>query len=377
MSTMYEFNARDALVLSSLSYFDVLDFNEPKPLYEFVNELLISPKYMDQQRTDLYTLKTLEFLQQFNYERYQPLMITSIFNDNKQSGLVLQVIEDDENAYVCFRGSEMLDEEYQRCGWEDWEDNLDIFLSVTAQQLLALKYVQSHDFHGKKITLLGHSKGGNLALCLSLICSDELLEQIDAVYAFNAPGINPDMLAAYKKRSEDQGYLDKLHLYENENDVVSAFFMHLKEPLIIASSYDDRNLQQLCHAHQVYGYKMDQNEFVFVTQKSRMPKLMEAAINNIFMKQSKERRAAFINDCLSYLKTNHTMPDIYPLFVKRIEKHTQIFNDISYNKLKIIEFDELIDRFKQELHMKAMTLTSKIFDVKSAVGELLEKMNIK
>ena len=57
MSTMYEFNARDALVLSSLSYFDVLDFNEPKPLYEFVNELLISPKYMDQQRTDLYTLK--------------------------------------------------------------------------------------------------------------------------------------------------------------------------------------------------------------------------------------------------------------------------------------------------------------------------------
>lgn len=377
MSTMYEFNARDALVLSSLSYFDVLDFNEPKALYEFVNELLISPKYMDQQRTDLYTLKTLEFLQQFNYERYQSLIITDIFNDNKQSGLVLQVIEDEENAYVCFRGSEMLDEEYQRCGWEDWEDNLDIFLSVTAQQLLALKYVQNHDFHGKKITLLGHSKGGNLALCLSLICSDALMEQIEGVYAFNAPGINPDMLTAYKKRSEEQDYLEKLHLYENENDVVSAFFMHLKEPQIIASTYDDRNLQQLCHAHQVYGYKLDQNDFVFVKQKSRMPKLMEAAINNIFMKQSKERRAAFINDCLTYLKTNHTMPEIYPLFVKRIEKHTQIFNDISYNKLKVIEFDELFDRFKQELHTKAMNFTSKILDVKSAVGDLLEKMNIK
>lgn len=377
MSTMYEFNARDALVLSSLSYFDVLDFNEPKALYEFVNELLISPKYMDQQRTDLYTLKTLEFLQQFNYERYQSLIITDIFNDNKQSGLVLQVIEDEENAYVCFRGSEMLDEEYQRCGWEDWEDNLDIFLSVTAQQLLALKYVQNHDFHGKKITLLGHSKGGNLALCLSLICSDALMEQIEGVYAFNAPGINPDMLTAYKKRSEEQDYLEKLHLYENENDVVSAFFMHLKEPQIIASTYDDRNLQQLCHAHQVYGYKLDQNDFVFVKQKSRMPKLMEAAINNIFMKQSKERRAAFINDCLTYLKTNHTMPEIYPLFVKRIEKHTQIFNDISYNKLKVIEFDELFERFKQELHTKAMNFTSKILDVKSAVGDLLEKMNIK
>lgn len=374
---MYEFNARDALVLSSLSYFDVLDFNEPKALYEFVNELLISPKYMDQQRTDLYTLKTLEFLQQFNYERYQSLMITDIFNDNKQSGLVLQVIEDDEHAFVCFRGSEMLDEEYQRCGWEDWEDNLDIFLSVTAQQLLALKYVSNHDFHGKKIILLGHSKGGNLALCLSLICSDELLAQIERVYAFNAPGINPDMLATYKKRSEDQTYLDKLNLYENENDVVSAFFMHLKEPQIIASVYDDRNLQQLCHAHQVYGYKMDQDEFVFVKQKSRMPKLMEAAINNIFMKQSIERRTAFINDCLSYLKTNHTMPEIYPLFVKRLEKHTQIFNEISYNKLKVIEFDELFDRFKKELHMKAMNLTTKIFDVKSAVGELLEKMNAK
>ena len=185
------------------------------------------------------------------------------------------------------------------------------------------------------------------------------------------------MLAAYKQRADDLDYLAKLHLIENENDVVSAFFMHLKEPEIIASCYDDRNLQQLCHAHQVYAYKLDQHGFVSAKQKSRMPKLMEAAINNVFMKQSKEKRAAFINDCLSYLRTNHTMPQIYPLFIRRIDKYTQIFNDLSYERFKVIEFDELIDRFKKELHTKAMNLSMKIFDVKTAVGELIEKINIK
>lgn len=374
---MFEFNDIDALILSSLSYFDVLDFKEPLSVTDFAHELLVSPKYMDQQRTDLYTLKTLEFLQQFAFERYQSLMITDVFNDNKQSGLVMQKIEDDDHVYLCFRGSEMLDEEYQRCGWEDWEDNLDIFLSVTAQQLLSLKRFQMEDFHGKRIYLLGHSKGGNLALSLSLLCSKQQLDQIEGVYAFNAPGINPDMLAAYKQRADDLDYLAKLHLIENENDVVSAFFMHLKEPEIIASCYDDRNLQQLCHAHQVYAYKLDQHGFVSAKQKSRMPKLMEAAINNVFMKQSKEKRAAFINDCLSYLRTNHTMPQIYPLFIRRIDKYTQIFNDLSYERFKVIEFDELIDRFKKELHTKAMNLSMKIFDVKTAVGELIEKINIK
>lgn len=374
---MYEFNLHDALVLSSLSYFDVLDFNEPLSVTQFANELLISPKYMDQQRTDLYTLKTLEFLQQFNYERYHAMKIVDIFNDNNHSGLVMQVIEDEEHVYVCFRGSELLDEEYHRCGWEDWEDNLDIFLSVTAQQLLALKYFQTIDFHHKRIILLGHSKGGNLALCLSLICPAELLDQIEAVYAFNAPGINPDMLEMYQQRSSDPSYLDKLHLIENEHDVVSAFFKHLKEPIILASCYDDRNLQQLCHAHQVYAYQMDQEGFVFVKHKSRMPKLMEAAINQVFMKQSKERRIAFINDCLGYLHTNQSMPTIYTLFIQRIDKYTQIFNDISYDRLKIMEFDELFDCFKKELHTKAVNLSMKIFDVKAAVGEVLEKINIK
>ena len=95
---MFEFNDIDALILSSLSYFDVLDFKEPLSVTDFAHELLVSPKYMDQQRTDLYTLKTLEFLQQFAFERYQSLMITDVFNDNKQSGLVMQKIEDDDHV---------------------------------------------------------------------------------------------------------------------------------------------------------------------------------------------------------------------------------------------------------------------------------------
>ncbi len=370
---MYDFNVKDALLLSALSYFDILDADKEQSVNEFASQLLYSPRYMDQQRTDLYTLKTLEFLQQFRYDRYETLRITDTLNDNKKSGLVLFVAEDKHDAYVCFRGSEMLDEEYHRCGWEDWEDNFDIFLSVTRQQLLALNYVQNHDFHGKSVTLLGHSKGGNLALCLSLICTEEMLRQIKAVYTFNAPGINPDMLAAYEQRIRRVDYLEKLHVIENEHDVVSSMFKHIKDPLILTSLYNDRNIQQLCHDHQVYAYKLENGEFCVAKGKSRMPKLVEGMINTIFMKQSKEKRIALINEAVSYLHTNDSMAEIYPKLVARIGKYTRIFNDVSYAHVKVMEFDELMTRFRDELHTRALNLSKKIFDVKSAISDLFDK----
>ena len=51
---MFEFNDIDALILSSLSYFDVLDFKEPLSVTDFAHELLVSPKSVSYTHLDVY-----------------------------------------------------------------------------------------------------------------------------------------------------------------------------------------------------------------------------------------------------------------------------------------------------------------------------------
>lgn len=357
---MFEFNRFDALVFSVLAYFDILDFKNPLPLGQFADELLHSEKYMDQQRTDLYTLKCLEFSKQFNYERYADFMITDYLNDNNHTGLVITKIENADHIYLLFRGSEFLDDEYGRCAWEDWRDNLEIFITVTAQQLKALNYLNQMQTNGKKIVLLGHSKGGNLAMVLSLVCSDEILASIDKVYAFNAPGINNDMLKTYAFRAEDEAYLNKLEIYENEHDAVSSFFNHLKKATILASVQDNLNLRKMFHNHQLYSISIKENELIEANDKSMVPKLCDYFINQVFVKLPKESVDGIIKEMMEYFNSHYSVDELYHIFLYHIGKYTRMFDELNYEQIKEVEFETLIDNLKQDLFGKASEFKERI-----------------
>lgn len=344
---MFEFNRMDAMILSLLAYFDIFDYEVGMSVETFANHLTQSMDYMDQQKSDLYTLQCLEFAKQFHYERYRDLKIMDYLNLNNESGLVVTRIESDDTIYLCFRGSEFLDHEYGRCGWEDWKDNLLIFQTITLQQLQALNYLNTID-SDKKIVMLGHSKGGNLALFLALTCSKPRLAQIEHVYTFNAPGISETSIECYKERTKDQDFLNKLSIYENEHDAVSAFFMHLKEPEYLASMNENRNLQQMFHNHQLYSLIITEGDLEPSEGKSFVPRLVDNFINQFFVKLPQPWIDKVVGLWDDYVESDYSMDELYHIFLYHIGQYTNIFDELSYGQIKEIEFETLIAEFKKE-----------------------------
>ena len=364
---MFEFNKMDALIFSLLSYFDIFDYEQGMELTTFADHLLHDPQYMEQQKTDLYTLECLEFAKSFDYSRYTGFKITDYVNLNNQSGLALMCFENETTMYICLRGSEFLDKEYHRCGWEDWKDNIAIFQKVTWQQLQAIDYLNQLPTH-KKIVLLGHSKGGNLSLFLSLTCSEERLAQIEHVYTFNAPGINEVMMSDYAHRAKDEAYLDKLTLFENEHDTVSSLFLHLKEPIYLSSINDNRNLQQMYHNHQLYAIKME-DDLIEAKGKSYIPKLVDSFINQLFVRLPQ----SMINDVLSlwndYIESDYGMDELYHIFLYHIGKYTHIFDELDYAQIKEIEFETIFITLKKETANEIASIPKLISHVIESIKE--------
>ena len=66
--------------------------------------------------------------------------------------------------------------------------------------------------------MCGHSKGGNLSLYVALTMKKELQDYLVKVVSFNAPGITKPILSLYEQRAKDPEFLEKLLIFENEND---------------------------------------------------------------------------------------------------------------------------------------------------------------
>ncbi|MFQ7538506.1 MAG: Mbeg1-like protein, partial [Clostridium sp.] len=99
-----------------------------------------------------------------------------------------------------------------------------------------------------------HSKGGNLSLYVALTMKKELQDYLVKVVSFNAPGITKPILSLYEQRAKDPEFLEKLLIFENENDCVSAFFENLKEPVYVRSCYPCTNMEAVSQPRLCDGF---------------------------------------------------------------------------------------------------------------------------
>lgn len=336
----------DAYTLALYSYFDLFDETLPLSLKDF-KEHLFSEAYMNQQRSDLFTLMNLELAKTLDIESLGSFSITQTINENNSSGLCATIFENDTTLVLALRGSENLDTEYHRCGWEDWRDNLEIFLGITLQQLkIAQLFTQLKT--DKKIILTGHSKGGNLALFLALTCDDEKYRKIEHVYTFNACGLRSDTLKSYQKRLNDTSFLAKIDCYETEHDMVSAMFKQIKQPTIIACPRDNLTLTQMLYNHQMNAFVLHGKEFEPAYRKSLYPTLFSHLVNDIIMKLPTSTLEKWIYRCNDYVHSDLSVDELYHVFIYHVGQYTKIFDKLDFNQIRQIEVKTLIDALKSE-----------------------------
>lgn len=88
---------------------------------------------------------------------------------------------DDSHAFVAFGGTDLSVE-----GWK--EDFLGICTYPTLAQKYAASYLSATSAKYSKITIGGHSKGGNLAVYAAMNCKAHVEKRIDRVYSFDGQG---------------------------------------------------------------------------------------------------------------------------------------------------------------------------------------------
>lgn len=331
--------------LSLLSYYDCprLDIS----VAAWIRQLLADPHLRQESERREDRRRNLAAVAGIPQEAYEDVWVRAFHDDNHVSGVVYYIFEAADVQIFAFRGSEALDDLHHTTGWQDWMDNFQMFLDgPTPQQLYAL-----HRLHLETLVrpyvLCGHSKGGNLALYCALCMEDTLRDKLDSVYAYNAPGITRSILDVYASRI-DAPFLEKLHILENENDCISAFFEHVKAPLYIRSALPCTSVQELYHNHNLYALDLTE-ELPSAKGKSAVPRIVHHLVNDFFMQQKKIRRERVVMRMADYFRSDLSMEELYKVFLYHISRYTILFEDIPYEDIKNITFQELLERRKRLL----------------------------
>lgn len=356
--------------LSLLSYFDARGLN--MKVSELIKQTLADEKLLEDYKDTLDFPLNYEALSRIHTEDYEDMIVKDYFNDNKRSGIVYYVFETKESLIITFRGSESLDGIRHRTGWQDWIDNFQMFLKDPSfQQIYALKLMQNLEIT-KPFYMCGHSKGGNLALYIALTMKKELEENLLGVYSFNAPGITKPILSMYEDRANDENFKNKLTIFENENDTVSSFFENLTEPKYIRSCVPCTNFIELYHNHNLYGMDFDDNLFVYADKKTGITKFVYHFVNDLFLNQKEEKIENVVHFMDDYFGSGLVKEELYKVLIYHISKYTSLFEDISYEELKTITFQDLIERRKT----KNLVAKMKELQPKDAIVKIVDNLAI-
>ena len=157
----------------------------------------------------------------------------------------------DEHLLIAFRGTDNT-----LAGWK--EDFNMAFLDEIPAQRMALDFLEAHAENAPAVTLIGHSKGGNLALYAASACSCSLHKRIRQVVSFDGPGLNERMI-----RSE--GFLrmeERMRVVRPHASLVGMLFTQPRN----IRTVDSRVFSLL--QHYPYFWKTDGMDFIELARPS-------------------------------------------------------------------------------------------------------------
>lgn len=229
----YPYNEIDYLIFSELTYVDfdnLIDFE-----YSSLKLKDAFLKYYDKIKL-IEEKKEIPFLESYylfekmaNAPRYQNIEIVSYINDIdkefiKQFSAITLILED-QTMIVAYRGTDD-----SLIGWH--EDFLMLCETIVPAQVSSVKYleyvsdfqyqctfleslknkhlglsflnrIQKHFQYKKKrpLLLMGHSKGGNLAMYAGCFSKQDVKDRIVQIYNFDGPGFQDEIIISHEYKS--------------------------------------------------------------------------------------------------------------------------------------------------------------------------------
>ena len=175
-------NDLDLAFFTTLSYLPINEFNNEKKLNTIIKESneIKDPKLFN--GTAGYGIKLLNIIK--DSKRYKDLVFSNFVNIvNSQTQFGAIKIKFDKNTIVSFKGTDN-----SLIGWKE-DFRLSIMYPVYTQAM-AKKYLEDNiTMFDNNIYVIGHSKGGNLAISSSMEVKDKIFKKINRIVNFDGPGL--------------------------------------------------------------------------------------------------------------------------------------------------------------------------------------------
>ena len=185
----------------------------------------------------------------------------------------------DGTTCVAFRGTDNT-----LIGWRE-DFNMAYTTRVPAQEAAILYLARAAALSKRPLRLVGHSKGGNLAVYAAAYAKKRVQDRIESIWSYDGPGMN-------RETSQTEEYLrirDKIRSYVPQTSII-GMLMDYYEPYTVVRSTASGISQHDPMSWQIYGPKFETLPAIDQTAVVTRDTLHEWLQNS-----TPEQRAAFVD----------------------------------------------------------------------------------
>ena len=142
-------------------------------------------------------------------------------------------------------------------GWRE-DFNMSYQSPVPAQEAAVFYLEKAAELDDRPIRLVGHSKGGNLAVYAAACCSEKTQDRLLAIYSFDGPGMDPAVF-------ESDGYrriAGKICSFVPQTSIVGMLMEYHREYTVVRSNASNGIQQHDPLTWQVYGPRFETQEAI-------------------------------------------------------------------------------------------------------------------
>lgn len=289
----FAFNEADILCLNELGYFCFeeldasIDFSKDVNLHEVLMPYVTGEKPFN--HSFLVTEERVKLLQKVvASKRFVNLNLSDYVNDvdaeyERQFSAMVFTLPEINHHQLVFRGTDDT-----MIGWK--EDFKLTYVQEIPAHRSAVAYLEAYfEKYAGKVTVSGHSKGGNLALYAVAHVNDLLREQIEKVYMLDAPGLQ-------EKGLESDGYKairERVTVIRPEESIVGIMLYNDIEPIVVKSNAS--GIMQ--HALTSWQFNEETGELVLAERQTDLSQNLEKTFKQ-WMKELSSQELKILFDIL-------------------------------------------------------------------------------
>ena len=273
-------NEIDGLLIATLSY---LDFHGGKDPKGWTLEEMARIDLLRQGTTNSFVNRKKAFEAMAAGDRFRTcrlhhaIALTDADIGMQFSALCLDL--PDGTTCVAFRGTDNT-----LIGWRE-DFNMAYTTRVPAQEAAILYLGRAAALSKRPLRLVGHSKGGNLAVYAAAYVKKSVQNRIESIWSYDGPGMN-------RETSQTEEYLrikDKIHSFVPQTSII-GMLMDYYEPYTVVHSTASGITQHDPMSWQIYGPRFETLPAIDQTARVTRDTLHEWLQNS-----TPEQRASFVD----------------------------------------------------------------------------------